>query len=70
MSVRREEARQAGGLARLNELADGDEPVLPGAELGDDAVEAVMVILRLMEGGAPLPQRQPGSTGAQPAVRL
>jgi hypothetical protein len=41
-----------------------------GAGLDDDGVAAVLVIVRTMEARAPLPQRQPGGTGAQPAVRL
>ena len=41
-----------------------------GAELDDDGLQAVLVVVRTMEARAPLPQQQPGGTGAQPAVRL
>lgn len=41
-----------------------------GSQLSDGDRDAVLTIVRSLEAGAPLPQRQPGSTGAQPAQRL
>jgi hypothetical protein len=41
-----------------------------GAQLSDGDRAAVLTLVRSLEARAPLPQRQPGSTGAQPAQRL
>jgi hypothetical protein len=41
-----------------------------GAQLSEADRDAVLHLVRSLEARAPLPQRQPGGTGAQPAVRL
>jgi hypothetical protein len=43
-----------------------------GASLSDGDRDAVLHLVRSLEGRAvpPLPQRQPGATGSQPAQRL
>lgn len=41
-----------------------------GSQLSDGDRDAVLTLVRSLEARAPLPQRQPGSTGAQPAQRL
>ena len=41
-----------------------------GSQLSDGDRDAVLTLIRSLEARAPLPQRQPGGTGAQPAVRL
>jgi hypothetical protein len=41
-----------------------------GSQLSDGDRDAVLTLVRSLEARALLPQRQPGSTGAQPAQRL
>lgn len=41
-----------------------------GSQLTEPDRDAVLTLVRSLEARGPLPQREPGGTGAQPAVRL